>query len=109
MQYPAGKQKLEPLGVAVFSVLMVSAFFQVFVEAVQRLFDKNLSIVDLTLTSIIAMAVTITVKLVVLFAYRSFESVTVRALSQDAKNDIVFNVFSLLFPVSPPSSSCTST
>jgi divalent metal cation (Fe/Co/Zn/Cd) transporter len=90
---------MEPIGVAVFSVLMVSAFFQVFVEAVQRLFDKHLSIVELSITSIVAMSVTVAVKLVVFFAYRSFESASVKALSQDAKNDIVFNAFSLLFPV----------
>jgi hypothetical protein len=42
---------------------------------------------------------TIGVKLVVWIFCRKFKSDSVRALAQDAENDILFNFFSLIFPV----------
>jgi divalent metal cation (Fe/Co/Zn/Cd) transporter len=91
---------MEPLGVVVFSVTMITSFAQVLVESVQRLFDKNLDVAYLPKSAIAAMASTVVVKLAVWFAYRSFKSPSVRALSQDAWNDVVFNTVSLIFPVS---------
>lgn len=91
---------MEPLGVVVFSVTMITSFAQVLVESVQRLFDKNLDVAYLPKSAIAAMASTVVVKLAVWFAYRSFTSRSVRALSQDAMNDVVFSTVSLIFPVS---------
>jgi divalent metal cation (Fe/Co/Zn/Cd) transporter len=80
---------------------MVAAFFQIFIESVQRLWNfSSLSIVDLPLVAILSMVVTILVKAVVWLIYRSRTSTSVRALAQDAKVDVIFNAFSLFFPVS---------
>jgi len=89
---------MEPLGVTVFAVCMITSFAQVVVESVERLFGKDLEIVDLPLTAIIAMAATVVVKSMVWLTYKSFKSQNIQALSQDALNDIVFNFFSILFP-----------
>jgi divalent metal cation (Fe/Co/Zn/Cd) transporter len=89
------------IGVCIFAVLMVAAFFQIFIESVQRLWNfSSLSIVDLPLVAILSMVVTILVKAVVWLIYRSRTSTSVRALAQDAKVDVIFNAFSLFFPVS---------
>ncbi|KAK9897836.1 hypothetical protein P389DRAFT_195422 [Cystobasidium minutum MCA 4210] len=96
--YPAGKNRMEPLGVVVFSVVMITSFSQILVESIQRLADRNISFIDLPYVAIGAMVVTVLVKAVVWLTYRSFESTGIRALSQDAQNDVVFNIFSLLFP-----------
>jgi divalent metal cation (Fe/Co/Zn/Cd) transporter len=39
--FPVGKARLEPLGVLVFSVVMIVSFLQVIVEAVTRLADET--------------------------------------------------------------------
>lgn len=96
--YPAGKHRMEPLGVVVFAVVMITSFSQILVQSVQRLTDRNTAIVDLPIIAIVAMIITIVVKAIVWLTYRNFESTSIRALAQDAENDVVFNVFSILFP-----------
>ena len=76
--YPVGKRRMEPLGVAVFAVAMVSSFVQVGMEAIQRLFDKNLEQSKLPPIAIIAMAITVGSKLTVWLAYRHFKSTSIR-------------------------------
>ena len=39
--FPVGKARLEPIGVLVFSVIMIVSFMQVFVEAVHRLLHEE--------------------------------------------------------------------
>ena len=46
----------------------------------------------------IIMASTVVIKSFVWVAYRSFQNSSVKALAQDAQNDVVFNLFSILFP-----------
>jgi Co/Zn/Cd efflux system component len=46
-RYPIGRRKLEPLGVLVFSVIMVTSFVQVALEAIQRLTSPDHEIVEL--------------------------------------------------------------
>ena len=56
--FPVGKARLEPIGVLVFSVLMIVSFIQVGVEAVQRLIStspKSHEVVVLSLQSILIM------------------------------------------------------
>lgn len=111
---------MEPLGVVVFSVVMITSFSQILVESIQRLADRSISFIDLPYLAIAAMVTTVVVKAIVWLTYRSFESTSIRgkpgllsqsrfkidrndlsvALAQDAENDVVFNIFSLLFPVS---------
>jgi divalent metal cation (Fe/Co/Zn/Cd) transporter len=59
-QFPVGRARLEPIGVLVFSVIMIVSFIQVGVEAVQRLLEgeQKREMVVLSLNSIIIMAST---------------------------------------------------
>jgi divalent metal cation (Fe/Co/Zn/Cd) transporter len=56
-QFPVGKARLEPIGVLVFSVIMIVSFIQVGVEAVDRLLTggKTHGIIQLSLQSILIM------------------------------------------------------
>lgn len=58
--FPVGKARLEPIGVLVFSVIMIVSFLQVIVEAVQRLMDEERQrhIVQLSPQAIIIMIAT---------------------------------------------------
>ncbi|KAK4704243.1 3-oxoacid CoA-transferase, partial [Phenoliferia sp. Uapishka_3] len=96
--YPTGKQRMEPMGVVVFSVFMIASFLQVFIESVQRLLNPDLQPAVIPLIGKIVMLVTIAVKSAVWLWCRSIKNSSVEALAQDAENDIVFNFFSLLFP-----------
>ncbi|KAI9831293.1 MAG: hypothetical protein M1826_003732 [Phylliscum demangeonii] len=98
--YPIGRQRLEPIGVLVFSVIMVTSFFQVLLESVSRLrASGDHSIVRLTVPSTAIMASTVLVKLGCWFWCRLIHSSSVQALAQDAMTDVVFNFFSIVFPL----------
>ncbi|GAA5988015.1 hypothetical protein JCM11641_002130 [Rhodosporidiobolus odoratus] len=96
--YPTGKSRMEPLGVLVFSVFMISSFLQVLIESIQKLFDPDLDVTVLPPTALVVMAATIVIKAGVWLSCRAIKSASVEALQQDAENDIVFNFFSILFP-----------
>lgn len=46
-RYPVGRRRLEPLGVLVFSVIMITSFVQVALEAIERLASPNHEIIEL--------------------------------------------------------------
>ena len=46
-RYPVGRRKLEPLGVLVFSVIMITSFTQVGLEAIHRLGSPDHRIIEL--------------------------------------------------------------
>ncbi|SPC62128.1 related to cation diffusion facilitator 10 [Ustilago sp. UG-2017b] len=105
-KYPVGKQRLEPLGVVIFSVLMIASFVQVFIESVGRLREVLAesqkdpgSAASLPLIGVTFMLATIGIKTVMWLLYRSSKSSGVRAVAQDAENDVVFNIASLIFPI----------
>lgn len=105
-KYPVGKQRLEPLGVVIFSVLMIASFVQVFIESVGRLREVLEtgrqgpdSAAGLPFIGVAFMLATIGIKTVMWLLYRSSKSSGVRAVAQDAENDVVFNVASLIFPI----------
>jgi len=56
-EFPVGKARLEPIGVLVFSVIMIVSFIQVGVEAVQRLIAgaESHEVVALSLQSMLIM------------------------------------------------------
>lgn len=87
-QYPVGRRRLEPLGVLVFSVIMITSFFQVFLECFNRLTSKDHSIVQLGLPAIIIMALTVFIKLGCWFWCRLVKNSSVQALAQDAMTDV---------------------
>ena len=98
-RYPVGRRRLEPLGVLVFSVIMITSFFQVFLECFNRLTSPDHSIIQLGLPSIIILALTVIIKLGCWFWCRLIKNSSVQALAQDAMTDVVFNIFSIIFPI----------
>ncbi|KAK9239384.1 cation efflux family-domain-containing protein [Lipomyces kononenkoae] len=96
--FPVGRSRLEPLGVLVFSIIMIVSFIQVAIEAIQRLY-QGATTVDIGLSSVVIMILTIFSKLVAWLWCRSINSSSVRALAQDALTDVIFNTFSIVFPL----------
>ncbi|KAK6529718.1 hypothetical protein TWF281_008881 [Arthrobotrys megalospora] len=98
-RYPIGRSRLEPIGVLVFAVIMIVSFIQVAVEAVQRLLNPDHSIIQLSNSAIVIMAVTVGIKGACYLWCRMVKSSSVQALAQDALTDVYFNTFSIFFPL----------
>lgn len=97
--YPVGRRRLEPIGVLVFSIIIVVSFCQVALECFNSLTSGDHSIVQLGLPSIIIMASTVLIKFGCWLWCRVIKNSSVQALAQDAMTDVVFNVFSIIFPL----------
>ncbi|KAJ5786572.1 uncharacterized protein N7503_011784 [Penicillium pulvis] len=98
-RYPISRRRLEPLSVLVFSVIMVTSFFQVALSSINRLIGEDHAIVELTMPSIVLMAATVIIKLLCWIWCRSIPSPSVQVLAQDAMTDVIFNTFSIIFPL----------
>ncbi|EOD47263.1 putative cation diffusion facilitator 10 protein [Neofusicoccum parvum UCRNP2] len=98
-QYPIGRAKLEPVGVLIFSVIMITAFFQVLLEGAQRFMGNDRTIVQLTTSALVIMVATVVIKGLCWFWCRMIKNSSVQALAQDAMTDVVFNTFSIIFPL----------
>lgn len=98
-RYPVGRRRLEPIGVLVFSVIMVTCFFQVALECFNRLNSGDHSIIQLGVPSISIMASTVVIKALCWVWCRVIKNSSVQALAQDAATDVVFNLFSIIFPL----------
>ncbi len=99
--YPVGRRRLEPIGVLVFSVIMITSFFQVALEGVNRLRSSGEHVlVQLTIPAIAIMASTVVIKFLCWLWCRFIKNSSVQALAQDAMTDVVFNIFSIIFPLS---------
>ena len=99
--YPVGKNRLEPIGVLVFSIIIIICFAQVGLEATERLLNHQEGdpIVEIGTTSTLIMLATIVCKLGCYIWCKSIKSSSVEALTQDALVDVVFNFFSLIMPL----------
>ena len=98
--YPVGRRRLEPVGVLVFSIIMITSFFQVALECLQRLSTSgDHTIVELTIPAIAIMASTVLIKSFCFIWCRLIKNSSVQALAQDALTDMVFNTFSIIFPL----------
>ena len=97
--YPVGRSRLEPIGVLVFSVIMITSFVQVAIEAIQRLSGDDHTVVQLTIPAIAIMAATVIIKFGCWLWCRLIRNSSVQALAQDAMTDVIFNVFSIIFPL----------
>lgn len=98
-RYPVGRRRLEPVGVLVFSVIMITSFVQVALEAIQRLASGNHEVIQLTAGAIGIMASTIVIKGMCWFWCRLIRNSSVQALADDAMTDIIFNAGSIAFPI----------
>lgn len=99
-RYPVGRRRLEPLGILIFSVIMITSFFQVLIQCFDRLTSRDHSVVMLGIPSIVIMASTVAVKAGCYFWCRFIRNSNVQALAQDAMTDMIFNTFSIIFPLS---------
>ncbi|OCT46732.1 cation efflux family protein [Cladophialophora carrionii] len=97
--YPIGRRRLEPVGVLVFSVIMITSFFQVALECFNRLLAPDHSVVELGIPAIAIMLSTVGIKGFCWFWCRLVKNSSVQALAQDAATDVVFNIFSIIFPL----------
>ncbi|KAI9368879.1 hypothetical protein BJX61DRAFT_190661 [Aspergillus egyptiacus] len=98
-EYPISRRRLEPLSVLVFAVVMVTSFFQVAITSASRLISSDRAVVDLTVPSAIIMGSTVVIKFLCWFWCRMIKNSSVQALAQDAMTDVVFNSFSIVFPL----------
>ena len=99
-RFPVGRKRLEPLGILVFSIIMVISFAQILQESVEKLLPKgDHAIASLPATAIAAMAGTVIVKGIIGIGCYRIKTTQVQALFQDCKTDVYFNTLSLLFPL----------
>lgn len=97
--YPVGRRRLEPVGVLVFSIIMMTSFVQVALESIQRLSGSEHTLIKLSNAALATMLGTIVIKGACWLWCRLVRNSSVRALAEDAKTDIVFNMGSILFPI----------
>lgn len=113
-RYPISRRRLEPISVLIFSVIMVTSFFQVGLSSIKQLIGDDRTVVELSSPSIALMGGTVLVKLLCWIWCRLIPSPSVQVLAQDAMTDVVFNTFSIIFPLSksrsclPPCASSNS-
>lgn len=98
-RYPISRRRLEPLSILVFAVVMATSFVQVAITSLGRLLGPDHKLVQLSLPAIFMMASTVVVKLLCWFWCRLIKNTGVQALAQDAMTDVIFNFFSILFPL----------
>lgn len=97
-RFPVGRRRLEPLGILVFSIIMVISFLQILKESVEKLMPLEGEPEKLPVTAIGAMAATIVIKGIIGLGCYPIKTTQVQALFQDCKTDVIFNTLSLLFP-----------
>ncbi|KAH6685252.1 cation efflux family protein [Plectosphaerella plurivora] len=98
-RYPVGRRRLEPVGVLVFSIIMVTSFCQVALEATSKLASPEHSIVQLGIPAIAIMIGTVVIKGACWLWCRIIKNSSVRALADDAMTDVIFNAGSICFPI----------
>jgi divalent metal cation (Fe/Co/Zn/Cd) transporter len=99
-KFPVGRRRLEPIGILVFSIIMVISFLQILQESVSKLLPSgDHSIATLPALAIGSMAGTVVIKGIIGVGCYPIKTTQVQALVQDCKTDVYFNTLSLLFPL----------
>ncbi|KAI1383354.1 uncharacterized protein F4822DRAFT_420334 [Hypoxylon trugodes] len=98
-KYPVGRRRLEPLGVLVFSVIMITSFVQVGLESLQRLASPEHELVEVGIPALSIMLGTVLIKGLCWLWCRLVKNSSVQALAEDAMTDVIFNTGSILFPI----------
>lgn len=96
--FPVGRKRLEPLGILVFSIIMVISFVQILQESVEKIMPLKGTATSLPPIAVGAMLATIIVKGIIGIGCIPIKTTQVQALAQDCKTDVIFNTISLLFP-----------
>lgn len=98
-RFPVGRRRLEPLGILVFSVIMVISFMQILQESLSRIMPPHAKTEVLSAAAIASLVSTIILKGGIGLGCRPIRTTQVQALVQDCKTDVIFNTLSLLFPL----------
>ncbi|KAK1828207.1 hypothetical protein QBC39DRAFT_156294 [Podospora conica] len=98
-RYPIGRRRLEPLGVLIFSVIMVVSFTQVALQALAHLASPDHTIIQLGSSAILIMMSTVLIKGACWLWCRLIKNSSVQALASDASTDVIFNLGSIAFPI----------
>lgn len=99
-RFPVGRRRLEPLGILVFSIIMVISFLQVLLESTEKLLPGgDHGIATLPAAAIGAIAANVGLKGIIGLGCRRIQTTQVQALVQDCKTDVYFNTLSLVFPL----------
>ncbi|PVI02753.1 hypothetical protein DM02DRAFT_717216 [Periconia macrospinosa] len=99
-QFPVGRRRLEPIGILVFSIIMIVSFLQILQESVTKLLPSgDHKTADLPPAAIFSMVATIVVKGTIWIGCARVKTTQVQALAQDCKTDVYFNTLSLAFPL----------
>ncbi|KAI6782830.1 uncharacterized protein J7T54_000973 [Emericellopsis cladophorae] len=98
-RFPVGRRRLEPLGILVFSVIMVLSFAQILQESVSRIMPPHAEAEPLGKAATGSLVATIVLKGAIGLGCRPIRTTQVQALVQDCKTDVYFNLLSLLFPL----------
>ena len=97
-KFPVGRKRLEPLGILVFSIIMVISFLQILQESVEKIMPLHGKAEALPPMAVGALLGTIIVKGIIGIGCYPIKTTQVQALVQDCKTDVIFNTLSLLFP-----------
>ncbi|KAJ9657760.1 hypothetical protein H2201_008073 [Coniosporium apollinis] len=98
-KFPVGRKRLEPLGILVFSIIMIVSFLQILKESVEKLLPGKGEAAPLPAVAIGALAATVGIKGFIWIGCARIKTTQVQALAQDCKTDVVFNTLSLAFPL----------
>lgn len=98
-KYPVGRRRLEPLGVLVFSIIMITSFVQVALQSIERLASPEHEIIELGIPALSIMVSTVVIKGLCWLWCRLVKNSSVQAMASDAITDVVFNTGSILFPI----------
>ncbi|KAI4220996.1 MAG: hypothetical protein L6R36_007210 [Xanthoria steineri] len=99
-KFPVGRRRLEPLGILVFSIIMVISFLQILQESVKKLLPGGEKVAaGLPALAIAALVATVVIKGIIGIGCVRVKTTQVQALAQDCKTDVYFNTLSLLFPL----------
>ncbi|KAI0176430.1 hypothetical protein GGR52DRAFT_361959 [Hypoxylon sp. FL1284] len=98
-KYPVGRRRLEPLGILVFSVIMITSFAQVALQSLQRLGSPEHELVEVGIPALSIMLSTVFIKGLCWVWCRLVKNSSVQALAADAMTDVIFNTGSILFPI----------
>ncbi|KAF1972236.1 hypothetical protein BU23DRAFT_164488 [Bimuria novae-zelandiae CBS 107.79] len=99
-RFPVGRRRLEPIGILVFSIIMIVSFLQILQESVSKLLPSGEhKTAELPPAAIGSMVATIVVKGTIWIGCARIKTTQVQALAQDCKTDVYFNTLSLLFPL----------
>ncbi|KAF2259088.1 hypothetical protein CC78DRAFT_562774 [Lojkania enalia] len=99
-KFPVGRRRLEPIGILVFSIIMIISFLQILQESVEKLLPSgDHTTASLPPAAIFSMVATIVVKGTIWIGCAKVKTTQVQALAQDCKTDVYFNTLSLAFPL----------